>query len=176
MFGDLLVREQQQRRIPGGDRNAYAKRFATREVERLLLVDRNEGALDLVGEAAEIIVVLRNVAKLAELFCNQLAVIGDFDARELFRVARDQIAEAGQQPAALARAEAASGGRAQRGVGRLDRARRVVGVPRGRLAHALPVYGLIDSKRAPPAESIHALLTCILYWTIPVMFFSQSRK
>src|SRR5262245_41848004 len=54
-----FVGGQQQRRVPGRDGSDYAERLMPGEVEHLVLVGRDDGALDLVGEAAEVKVPLR---------------------------------------------------------------------------------------------------------------------
>jgi hypothetical protein len=64
------------------------------------LVDRDDAALDLVGQAAEIVVPLRHVAQLGGHLADQLAVVADLDVGQALGVLGDQVAQLAQQRAA----------------------------------------------------------------------------
>ena len=67
-----------------------------REVEDAGLVDRDDAALDLVGQAAEVMVPLRHVAQLHPHLVDQLAVVAGLDLGEIFGLAGQEIGEAAQ--------------------------------------------------------------------------------
>jgi len=64
-----------------------------RESESVGLVDRHDGALDLVGEAAEIAPPLGMIDELAAHLGKQLAVVADLDLGQPVGVGGDEIGE-----------------------------------------------------------------------------------
>ena len=72
-------------------------------VEDAGAVERDHPALDLVGQAAEIIQPVLHDARLGAHFGKQLAVLLGFHRRDLFGVFGDQVAPAHHQPAAPGR-------------------------------------------------------------------------
>ncbi len=94
---------QHQRRIPRRDCHHHAERLVARKVEITFLVKRDDRALDLVRQPAEIVVPLRNVIELARHLGDQLAVVAHFDLGKMLCVLRHQITEFPQQRAALRR-------------------------------------------------------------------------
>ena len=92
----------------GRDRHHHAERLVAREVEVAFLVERDDGAFDLVRQAAEVVVPLRHVVELRAHLGDQLAVVQHFDLGQPLRVLRDQIAELAQQCTALSRHSSAA--------------------------------------------------------------------
>jgi hypothetical protein len=100
-----LPRGEKQGRIPRNDRCDNAERFVSRVIERVGLVDGNDGALDLVGQAAVVAVPLRHVCRLAAHFSEQLAVVAYFELRQVLRALRNQIAKPPKQCATAGRGQ-----------------------------------------------------------------------
>jgi len=94
-----LPRQQQERRVPRDDRRDDAERLVARVVEGVGFVGGDDRALDLVGEAAEVVVPLRHVRGLRAHLGVELAVVANFDFREVAGTLRDQIAQRAQQRA-----------------------------------------------------------------------------
>ena len=92
-----------QRRVPRRDGGHHAQRLVAREVEIALLVERDDRALDLVGQAAEVVVPLRHVVELGRHLGEQLAVVAHLDLGQVLGVLRHQVAQLAQQRAALGR-------------------------------------------------------------------------
>jgi hypothetical protein len=96
-------RREQQRRVPRGDHADDPEGLAKRVVEHALAVERDDAALHLVGEAAEVVQPLRHHPHLGGHLAQELAVLTGLDDRELVGVLRDQIAETHQEPAPAGR-------------------------------------------------------------------------
>ena len=109
--GAIFHAIKQQRRIPRRDRRDDAERLAAREVEHVGLVDRDDAALDLVGEPTEVAIPLRQVAHLRRHLGQQLAVVAHLDIGERLRVLGDEIGQAEQQLSARGRRSARAKGR-----------------------------------------------------------------
>ena len=97
--GSQLVHRQQQRRIPRGDRNADPQRLIAGEGEGegIGLIDGKDSAFHLVGQTAEVMEILRQIAHRRRYFADQLAVVGDLDADQPVGMFGDQLAKAAQQ-------------------------------------------------------------------------------
>ena len=96
---------EEGRRIPRGDHADDADRLAKRVVQHALAGERNDRALDLVGQSAEIPQpVLRDGGLQAHLG-EKLAVLGRFDGADPLGLARDLFAPDGQPLAAQYKSE-----------------------------------------------------------------------
>ena len=96
---------KQQRRVPRHDCGDDAERFVPREVEHVRLVDRDDAAFDLVGEAAEVAEPLADVAALGEHLGDQLAVVAHLDLGQALGVLQHQVAEPAEDLPARGRSE-----------------------------------------------------------------------
>jgi hypothetical protein len=94
---------QHQRRIPRRDCGDHAKRLFQRVVEHAGLIDRDDPALDLVGQATEVSEPLRHVIELHPHFADQLAVVAGLKPGQVFGFLGQQIGEAAQQQPTLRR-------------------------------------------------------------------------
>jgi hypothetical protein len=88
-----LPRGEKQRGVPRDDRRDNAERFVACEVEDVRLVGRDDGAFDLIGEAAVVVKPLGHVRDDRLHLRDELAVVADFDLGEGLCVLDDQIAE-----------------------------------------------------------------------------------
>ncbi len=91
--GGAFPGDEQQRRIPGGQRRDDADRLMRGVGKGLRLVDRHQAAFELVDEPAEIPPPLRMIAQLPQHLGHQLAVVAHLDLGETLRVRGDEIAE-----------------------------------------------------------------------------------
>ena len=95
--------DEQQGRIPRGERRHDTDRLVPREGEMVGLVDRHDGALNLVGETAEVAPPFGIVVDLSQHLGEQLAVVAHLDFGQSLRVGRDQIGELHHQLAPAGR-------------------------------------------------------------------------
>ena len=110
-----LPRRQQQGRVPRDDRRHHPQRLPPCVVEDVGLVGGHHRALDLVGQAAVVVVPLRHVRRVREHLGIQLAVVADVDLGQTGRVLGHQLTQPPQQ-------HAAPGGRHARPLPRRERA------------------------------------------------------
>ena len=81
-----LPGQQQQRRVPRRDDRHDAQRLVARVVEVARLVERDDRALDLVGQPAVVVEPLRHVGSLRRHLGEELAVVADLDLGQPVRV------------------------------------------------------------------------------------------
>ena len=94
---------EEQRRVPRHDHADHAERLAEGIVEHRGAVERDDPALDLVGEAAVVIEPVRHDPGLEDHLVEELAVLRGLDAADLVGVRMDRVGPAHQQPAAPGR-------------------------------------------------------------------------
>ena len=92
---------QQQWRIPRGDGDDDAERLIYRVGEHARLVGRNDRPFDFVGKTTVIVIVLRQVAKLAKHFGLKLAIVVDLEISKALSVVVDEIANLAQKRTTL---------------------------------------------------------------------------
>jgi ParB family chromosome partitioning protein len=100
-----LQRRKEQLGIPRHDGGDHADRLAHGHHEHVRLVDRQGGALDLVGQAGVVVIELGDVFDLAASLPQQLAGIDGLDLGHGVGVFGDQITEPPDQLAALSRGQ-----------------------------------------------------------------------
>ena len=125
-----LESEQQNGRVPRRDGGAHAQGLVARVVEGIL-VGGDHRPLDLVRQAAVIVVPLGCVLELAHHLADELAIVLHLDGGERFRVPGDQIAEPSEQQAALGRVHLRPVPRGECAVGCLHGAIHVVRIAPG---------------------------------------------
>ena len=103
------VHHEQHGRVPGDDDPDHAERLAQRVVEDARAVVRDDAALDLVREAAEVVEPLGDHPQLAEHLLVELAVVAGLHGRDLGGVLGDRVGEAHHQAAAARRRERSPG-------------------------------------------------------------------
>ncbi len=95
------------RRVPRRDDADHAERLAERVVEDRLPIERDDGAFNLVREAAEVIEPVLRDAGLRPHLGEQLAVLPGLDRGDAIRVLGDLLAPFHQQPPAPGRRQRA---------------------------------------------------------------------
>jgi hypothetical protein len=103
--GSQLQRREEQLGVPGDDGGDHADRLAHGHHQHVRLVDRQGGALDLVGQAGEVVIELGDVFDLAAGLPQQLAGIDGFDFRHAIGVLGDEVAQPMDQLAPLGGSE-----------------------------------------------------------------------
>src|SRR5690349_5978533 len=121
--GRELERHELYRGVPRRNGAHHAHRLAPRVEQVIRLVGRDKPALDLVGQAGEVVVPLWQVLQLPDHLPIQLAVVAYLNAGQPLGVLRDQIREATDAGRPLESGHLAPGsieGAAGRGDGVID--------------------------------------------------------
>ena len=141
---------QRERRVPRRDDGDHALRLVARVGEDALLVARDDGALDLVGETRVVAEVVAHVADLADDLARELAVVALLDLGQARRVGdrpgRRAATAAGRARTASARARRR---RRRRAAPPRPRPRRRRGCRARSTPQALPVYGFSVGRYSP---------------------------
>ncbi len=89
---------EEQRRVPRHDHADHAERLAQRVVQHRGAVDRDDPALDLVGEAAVVVEPVGDDPRLQHHLVEELAVLRGLDPADLVGIGVDGVRPAHEEP------------------------------------------------------------------------------
>ncbi len=130
-----LDRRQEELAVPGHDHCDDADRLATQPDIHVRLVDRQIGALDLVGDAGIITIIVGDIGDLRRGLADDLAGVARLQFRKFLRIGSNEIGEPVEELATLRRRRLRPGAFVKRFLGGIDRA---VDVSLPRLRHLGP--------------------------------------
>ena len=153
-----LPRRQPQRRVPREDGGHHAVRLVQRVVQGVGAVDRDDVALDLVGQAAVVVVPAGHRPQRRAQLDVGLAVVAALGRHQFVEVVQHEVTESMQEPAPGGRGQVrpwpVREGGVRSGDGPLD----VAGVAQSDLGPRLTGEG-VDGLEPPAADGRHLLAT-----------------